>query len=98
MRFNLSFLQPNDDAMTQHEIYEYKWVSSLLGAITTFFGLLTIVMICRYTTQSMMSYKFHLLNMSINILFCDLVLSVLAVPHTIFPATGWFSGKELRVE
>src|SRR4051794_37011554 len=95
MKFTLSFLQPNGafPPMSQGEISEYQWVSNLLGGISTFFGFLTILMICRYTTNSMITYKFHLLNMAINILLCDLTLSVLTIPHTIFPPNGEFLGK-----
>jgi hypothetical protein len=91
MNLTFSFLQLNEvEAVSQVDVIDYKWISNLLGAFSTFFGLLTVVLISRYTTHSMLSYKFHLINMTVNILLCDLSIAVFSIPHTIFPANGGF--------
>lgn len=80
--------------MTINDIYAEDSINSFIfqfnihAIISLFFGLLSIFTIHRYTTKFMENYKIHLLNITITILICDLVFSIVSRPYFLYPIPG----------
>lgn len=79
----------DQNVYSTEEINQFIFYYNIHAGISLFFGLFSIFAILRYTTHSSMNeYKFHLLNMAINILLCDMTLTILCRPYPLMPLPG----------
>jgi hypothetical protein len=77
------------------EVYTPASIQSYINSctsdalISTFFGLFCIFVILRYSSSTIDSeYHFHLLNITVWTLICDLITSISCRPYPIFPTNG----------
>jgi hypothetical protein len=76
----------SSDVYTPSAVQAFIFSSNIRALITTFFGLFSIF---RYSDRFMESgYRFHLLNMAVWILICDLTILVLWRPYPLLPLNG----------
>jgi hypothetical protein len=66
----MSSLQQNGTKNQQQATEAFIFRSNCICLISSVFGILSIVVILRYTTKTMLNYRPHLLNMAVTILIC----------------------------
>lgn len=99
---------PNSDVYTSTSIHSLISLYTIDALFTVFFSFLCIFVIWRYSVNALETgYRFHLLNMAVWILVCDLTLSILARPYGLFPMNGacflgelnrWLMGSGIQME
>jgi hypothetical protein len=80
---------PYDDVYSVSSIQSWLRLFSMECIFSTIFGLFCTFAIFRYSKTSMESgYRFHLLNICIWTLFCDLNISILTRFYPLTPVNG----------
>lgn len=88
----------SSDVFTPLSIQSYINSYNLNAIFSTFFGLFCIFIILRYSNQSITEtgYHFHLLNMAIWTLICDLSLAFLFQFYILLPLNGFCGVGKLK--